>query len=218
MSKDEYFRLLKIISPENGIGEIKKNGKTIQKNYFTPWITVAIKLALETGCRREELIRMKFEDIIEGYGEKPYLRVENLKVNRINGLSDPKKKVYTPIPISKGLIELLKELGINEHKNTTRYLIAPEKIDHRNALMDYLTRAFTHFYKLINAKSELKFKNLRKTNLTYKKIVNSFNTTHSEGSIIEKHYEDKVAIARGLFGYKLFTEDLEQKVPVNYWA
>jgi integrase len=218
VSKDEYYRLLKVITPENGMGEAMKNGKIIQKNYFKSWIVIAIKLALETGCRREELIQMKFEDIIEIKGEKPYLRVENLKVNRINGLVDHKKKIYTPIPISHGLIELLKELGINEYQNTARYLLAPEKTEHRNALMDYLTRAFTHFYKLINPNAELKFKNLRKTNLTYKKIFNSSNTTHSKGGVIEKHYEDKVAIARGLFGYQLFTEDLEQKAPVNYWA
>jgi len=69
----------------------------------------------------------------------------------------------------------------------------------------------------ISTQGEIKFKNLRKTNITYKKVYNSLNTTHSTDGVIEKHYEDKVAIARELFGYKLFPEELEQKGKINYW-
>jgi len=83
-------------------------------------------------------------------------------------------------------------------------------------MIDYLTRSFSHFYKLVNPNEEIRFKNLRKTNLTYKK-VKSLNTTHSSDGVIEKHYEDKVAIARELFGYKLFPEELEQENKGNYW-
>lgn len=220
ISKDEYYHLLKVIIPENGFGKYHVSGKVLYKNYYKPWVVVAIKLALETGCRREELVRMKFSDIIEENGEKPYLRVVNLKVTRRKGITDTTKGIPMPIPISHGLITLLKELGINKYKGTDEYLLAPEitVLSKRKGIMDYLTRSFTHFYNLINRNGELKFKNLRKTNLTYKKVFSGLNTTHSSDAVIEKHYEDKIPIARGLFGYKLFPEESEPKDKVNYWA
>ena len=218
ISKEDYYRLVEVIIPQNGIGDIIKNGKPAKRDYYTPWLSVGIRLALHVGCRRPELIDLKFEDIIEVEGENPYLRVENKKVNRIMGITDPKQKIYMPIPISRGLIELLKELGIEEHRGSSRYLLAPEIMKNRAKIMDTLTRGFTHFFQLVSPKSELKFKNLRKTNLTYKKVLgNDNNTTHSDAITIKKHYEDKVIIARSLFGYQLFPANTVKKDHKNFW-
>jgi integrase len=193
------------------------NGKLTPKNFYEPWLKDGLTLAAETGLRREELSELRFCDIIEEGAQKPYLKVKNIKVNRIKDLEDPEEWEYLPIPISSGSIELLKKLGIEEHKGSSRYILAPEK-KNRNAIMDILTRAFTHFYKLVNPNGNLNFKNLRKTNLTYKRVMDRYNTTHSNDRVLKEHYEDRVIIARNLFGYKLFPDDVDGAENINHWA
>jgi hypothetical protein len=160
---------------------------------------------------------LKWADIVEKNGQAPYLKVKNDKVNKIEDLEEPDEWIYLPIPISRGCIELLKKLGIEKYKGSNEYILAPEKIN-RNAIKDILTRSFTHFYNLVNPEGNLKFHHLRKTNLTYKSVMDRYNTTHSNERVLVEHYEDRVIIARSLFGYKLFPEDTEEKAPINYWA
>lgn len=217
VSKEEFFKVLRIITPENGWGQFKHNGKLTRKNFYEPWLRDGITLAAETGLRREELAEMRFCDIIEEGSQKPYLKVKNFKVNRIKDLEDPEEWEYLPIPISHGCIELLKKLGIEEHKGSSRFILAPEK-KNRNAIMEILTRTFTHYYNLVNSVGKLKFKNLRKTNLTYKRVIDRYNTTHSNDRVLKEHYEDRVIIAQKLFGYKLFPDDVAGEENINYWA
>ena len=58
ITQKEYLTLLKVITPENGIKEYDSIEKPF-RNLYRPWLKDGIRLALETGRRREEIINLK---------------------------------------------------------------------------------------------------------------------------------------------------------------
>src|SRR5690606_39132642 len=62
VTSDEFDRLLEVVKPENGI-QTHSNG--LKRNFYRVWMKDAFRLALETGLRREEFMKLKFSDIKE---------------------------------------------------------------------------------------------------------------------------------------------------------
>lgn len=61
---------------------------------------------------------------------------------------------------------LLNLIGYDNYKNTDRYLIGAEEKSSRSTLIDFVSKAFTHFWKLTGIEKNVQLKHLRKTYLT----------------------------------------------------
>lgn len=207
----EYEALLEKITPENGIKEYN-NGVKPMRNLFRPWLADGIRLALETGRRREEIINLKWKDIQENDGYL-YIKVEDYKINRIqNRISDEEKK-FIYIPVTGSLRKLLDELDYNKYAGTDNFILAPDiKISRGRVMSDILSRGFTHYYDQLNTGRKITFKCLRKTYITNLEIfMGSGNTKvitgHSNDQVIERSYIDRKEMAKAAQGYSVFSKE-----------
>jgi integrase len=192
ISQKDFKRLLSVLTEENGM-QVLATGEN--KYHFHEWLEAAFELALLTGRRRDELMLMKFSDVKEQDRKLIYIRMEDYKYNRRYNLveENEKKYLYSPIIYELGLV--LQRLGYNKHKNTDRYIIAGDSERKRDTLKEDMSKAFTHYYKLLGNEKELSFKHLRKTYIT---LLNNFTnggaeaiTGHSGQGIIMKSYQDQ---------------------------
>ena len=197
LTSKEFEALLKVITPKNAY-QYFPNGT--RKSRFKPWLVNALKLALETGLRREEFMTLKFSNILLDENGKPqFIEIENFKVNRIKGDDGTtgQKKI---VPITEGLMSLINELGYNDYKGAEMFLLGAEEKSSRITLIDFVSKAFTHFWKLTGIEKNIQLKHLRKTYLT--SLVEQFGdkapliSNHSGIEVLKKHYvNDKQLIA-----------------------
>lgn len=188
----EFKELLSIISMENGI-EMLSTGE--KKYHYYDWLEDAFKFALFSGRRRDEIMDMKFSDIVESDGRPIYIVSEDYKYNRKNNLIKKEEKKYNYTPVILDLHLFLQKLGYQEHKGTDRYLIAPDSTRRRETLKDDMSKSFTHYYKQLNTGKNLEFKHLRKTYIT---LLNNHTNGHAEvitgqsgQELILKSYQDR---------------------------
>jgi len=220
ITHQEYEKLLKQITPENGMKEYE-NGIKHKRNVYRTWLSDGIRLALETGRRREELINLKWNNIFETEGFK-YIKVEDFKVNHIQKRNTNDEKKYIYIPVTKSLEKLLSDLSYENYQNSDTYILAPEIQISRNRVMsDILSRGFSHYYEQLNTGKKLTFKSLRKAYITNLEIymrggnIKSI-TGHSDDQVIERNYIDKREMAKAARGFSVFsaieerTEDLKE--------
>ncbi len=217
---EEYEALLKQIIPENGIKEYK-NGVNPKRNLYRPWLADGMRLALTTGRRREEILNLKFSDIVhDKEGELQYIKVEDYKVNRIQNRNSDEEKKYIFIPITSSLRGLLDTMGYEENKNSTKYLLAPEiEISRKRIMGDMLSKGFSHYYNQLNTGRNLTFKSIRKAYITSLSLYMGGNakaiTQHSDDAVIEKHYIDKGAIAKAVSGFDVFAKETKRMEELN---
>jgi len=209
ITRKEYEELLKIITPESGI-KYYQSGIKHRRDYYEPWLADSIRLGLETGARREELISMRWGDIKEEDGAK-YIMSENFKVNHIKKLTTEAEKKYLYFPVTEDLENLLNELGYNKNKNSDSYILAPEIAGSRNRTMcDAMSRGFTHYYDSLKTEKKLTFKSLRKTYFTSLKIFMLGNeniikiTGHSSNQVLDKNYFIQKEIAKAMRNFRIF--------------
>ncbi len=186
---EEFQILLDTISPEKGF-KYYQNGK--RRFLFRPWLNHAFRLALETGLRREEFMTLKFSDVLFDENGKPqFIKVQNFKVNRIKGF-DSETGEYKYVPVTKGLEFLLSELGLHQKIESEEYLIGENEISNRDTLIQFVSKAFTHFWQQTGIEKNVQLKHLRKTYLTA--LVAQFGekapiiSGHSGINVLKKHY------------------------------
>lgn len=209
----EYAALLDQVTFENG--ERLYEGVKEKRNFYRDWLKFGFRLALETGRRREELTTMKWNDIKERDGRK-YIRVEDKKVNRIQGRTEEVQKKVNSTPITQSLWQLLDEMGYEKYKDSDKYILAPEvTISRQKVMCDALTRGFTHFYKQLNTGRGLTFKSFRKTYLTALEYHFGENARmisgHSSNAILLGSYVDPVAKATSASSLVLFPSETMRK-------
>jgi len=210
ISYREYTDLLEIITPANGI-KVYKGGVKPSRNFFRPWLADAIKLGLETGRRREELINMKWSDITQDE-DLEFIRVEDFKVNRIENRQGADEKKFIDVPVTKSLKQLLLEFGRETYSGTDNYILAPKvKISRKRIMADVLSRGFTHYYDQLNTGKKLTFKSLRKTYITAVDIFMGHGnakaiTGHTNDRVIETNYIDRRMKARVASKMEIFPE------------
>jgi integrase len=215
ITKSEYEALLNLIKPEKGIREYERGVKP-ERNVYRPWLAHGIRLALETGRRREEVINLKWCNIEESDGIQ-FIKVEDYKVNRIQNRNTEEEKKFIYVPITKSLKELLNELGYNDYANTDNFILAPEIDISRGRIMsDVLSRGFSHYYNQLNTGRKLTFKSLRKAYITNLQIFFSGNgdtkaiTGHSDDQVIERNYIDKKEIAKASRYFSVFSKEIKR--------
>jgi integrase len=214
ITKDEYEALLNKVTPENGIEKYDTGVKEV-RNFYRPFLKRAFSLALLTGARREELIKMKFNCIKRDEENRGHIRIEDFKINHIQKRKTEKDKKYKKIPLTKSLCELLDEMGYKDFKGTDNYILAPEIKSRGEAMCDLLSRSFTHYYKQLNTGRHLTFKSFRKAYITalsvYTRGANVMDYTgHKNERTIEQHYKDKSVIAKSLWDFEVFSAESER--------
>lgn len=211
ITQREYEDLLAKITPENGIKEYD-NGVKPMRNQFRDWLANGIKLGLETGRRREEIINLKWKDIKESEGYL-YIKVEDYKVNRIQNRISQEEKKFIFVPVTDSLRKLLDELGYYIYKGMDTFILAPDiKISRGRVMSDILSRGFTHYYDQLNTGRKLTFKCLRKTYITNLEIFMGGGNTkaitgHSNDQVIERSYIDRKEMAKAAQGYSVFSKE-----------
>lgn len=214
ITHSEYEALLKQITPENGVKEYKEGVKPL-RSVYRPWLSDGIRLALETGRRREEIINLKWDNIQESEGIQ-FIKVEDYKVNRIQNRISEEEKKYIYIPVTDSLGKLLEELDRSKYSNTDNYILAPEiKISRGRVMSDILSRGFAHYYNQLGTGRKLSFKCLRKTYITNLEIFMGAGNTktitgHSGDQVIQRNYIDKKEIAKAARGFNIFSNEGER--------
>lgn len=183
ITKDEFEKLLNVVTYENGFDARKKN-------LWKPWLKMAYRLGLETGLRREELFMLSWQNLIKLDSEALVFKICNLKVNRMfSGDGDGNGNSMKYVPVTKSLMTLLVELGY-PHKTEGYIIERPEGIDLKY-LLDNLSRSFSHFIVQATS-SKLEFKDLRKFYIT--RIVQKLGpsaklfTGHTNDATLTNHY------------------------------
>ena len=186
ISESEFKALLGAVNPENSY-HVLSSGE--RKNRYKPWLKQCFRLALETGLRREEFMSLRFSDIVADNTGKPlFLKVENFKVNRIKGGEDIAKGMKS-IPITMGLLTLLNELGLDHYMGTNRFVLGPDEKASRKTLMNFVSKAFTFYWKQTGIDREVKLKHLRNTYMTA--LAEQFG---DKASIISDHSSMQVLV------------------------
>lgn len=198
ISKSEFEAILEIMSEDNGYDFANKT------NLCKSWMKVAFKIALFTGLRREELLTIRFSDIVEVNGIE-LIKVANLKVNRIMTGNDSGRNKF--IPISVELRKVLEECGYNINKGKDILIIPRDENSSLYHCKNLMSRAFTHFSRLITAK-EMKFAVLRKTYLTRLFGELGPNAKLFSGSssddVLKNHYLSQSLMMSNIGDFKVF--------------
>jgi len=208
IEKDEFDKLIEAVRPENGLMEYSTGE---QRNMFRDWIKHAFKIALETGLRREEFMTLKFSNIVENNNKKPkFIKVENFKINRAKDIEETKSKQYKLIPITTSMRQMLYELDYVTNRNTDKYIIGLNEQSSRKTLIDKVSKAFTHFWKITGIQKEIKLKNLRKTYLTA--LANHFGESanlisdHANMAVLKKHYINNKKMVEKASDFSVFND------------
>ena len=121
------------------------------------------------------------------------------------------------IPINADLEQLLIELGMDEKKNSSDFILFPERDCTTKTIIDRLSRSFTHYKNGAGITKDISQKNLRKTYITWVNQVMGNQTgiiTSQSNQVIDKYYLDQkvlTAIERGALEIKVFGNDSEKK-------
>lgn len=188
---EEFEKLLSVITPANGIGVKGKNKRTV--NYYRPWLKKVLIFALLTGERLDGIVLLRWENI-----EGNFLRIPNWKVNRIQKSNN----YYSYTPITADLAELLVEFNMTDPND---FIIVPEQTS-RASLKKFISKAFTHYWRLTGLKRKVSFKNLRKT------YVTRLTSLIGEQALFVKHNEDKTAIKAYLNKQELLEKTKDVKL------
>jgi integrase len=181
---EEFEKLLSVITPENGIGT-KGVKKKENVNYYRPWLKKAIGLSLLIGERLDGVVLLRWTHI-----NGNFFKIPNFKVERIQKTDG---KYYSYTPITADLAELLVQFDMTDQEG---YIVEPS-IQNRETLKRFISKAFTHFWKVTGNKRKVTFKNLRKT---YETLLTS---AIGEKAMYVKHNNDKTAIKHYLDKQKL---------------
>lgn len=206
ISKSEFKKLLSVLDPEKGMKEYSTGER---KNMYRTWLSKAFRLALETGLRREEFMSIKYNDIVlDEKGVPTFIKIENFKVNRINGVSGTENATMKHIPITKGLRTLLDELDYKTNKGSDNYIIAKEEKTTLKTRIDVISKAFTHYWQFTAIEKKAQLKHLRKTYLTA--LVQQFGekanliSSHSGIDVLKKHYVNDQELIRATNNFSVF--------------
>lgn len=210
----DFYDLIDIISPEDSIYIYKSGSK---KNMYKSWLKDAIMLSAFTGRRNEEIFSLKWNMIKYNDDNEPIILVSpDIKYNKLTNNFDEKDYKLHYIPIASELNELLKDMGLNENKDSSDYIIEPNFKSNRKNLVDGFGSRFTFYFRKLKRSYINQLKHLRKTFITQQNLMiqnNKVSLQHTSYSTTEKHYLDNNVIAIEMVkkGFRVFPprEDLQ---------
>ena len=193
LTKEEFKRIIEVVGVANPI--VKLGGKGERKNMYKPYLVEGFKLFLLTGGRREEVVDLKWSDILITIEGVKFFRIANRKVNRSKQTED----FFKFIPINDDLFDLLNEMGYQEKKNTKDYILFPQRNVLTKTIMNDLSKAFTHYKKTVGISKNVSLKNLRKTYITWLRLAmgkdTGLLTSHGGEQVLLDHYIDSTILS-----------------------
>lgn len=209
LSKEEFVKILSVIDSADPIA---KMGKGVKKNMYYPFLKDAFRLFLFTGGRREEVVELKWSDIMVTMQQVRFFQVANRKVQKQRAAKNsPTATQDKYFPINADLQQLLDELGFEEFKGLNRYILYPERNLSTKTIMDRLSAAFTHYRKAAGIEQNVSLDELRKTYLTWMNVVMNNDTkvlsSHTSDAVLQTHYYDpKIlsTIEKAVLEFKVF--------------
>lgn len=205
LTKDEFENIISAIDTANPI--VKLGGKGEKKNLYRFYLKDGFKLFLLTGGRREEVVDLKWSDILITIEGTKFFKIENKKVNRQKSSDDYVKY----LPINQDLFELLIKLGYNEKKTTSDFILYPERKVKSITIMNDLSKAFTHYKKEAGITKSISLKNLRKTYITWLRLAmgkdTGLLTSHGGEQVLIDHYIDSTilnAVEKAALNFKVY--------------
>lgn len=211
LTKEEYKKLEDILQkPEFGIC---KSNDGVERNYFKPFMAPLVKLGILCGRRLEELIMLKWKDIVTSEDNKMLnLRVVDFKVSRQQNRLETDPKIISA-PISKELEDFLIQQGFEKFKNSNRYIIAGDESMKRETIKSFVSKSFTHFWKQLGINKRITFKSLRATYATELASCIGLEKTrmiigHFSKDVLSKHYVNTGAesMSKIVKDFKIFGE------------
>jgi integrase len=192
LSKEEFINILNAIDLADPIAYL---GKGVKKNMYYPYLKNAFRLFLLTGGRREEIVELKWSDIMVTVQHVRFFQVANRKVEKQriakNSTLTTSNKYF---PINADLQTLLNELGFEKYKGENQYILCPDRTVSTTTIMNWISAAFTHYRKAANIEKEVSLDELRKTYLTWMNVVMNSDTkvlsSHTSDSVLQTHYYD----------------------------
>lgn len=186
LTKDVFERIIAAVESKSSMQCTRSNGR--KDNVYEPWMVNAFKLFLFAGGRREEMLSLRWDDIIKGKKGVLLFQYRNLKVERL-GIKNVNKKVS---PINEELLTLLKEMGYDQMKGKSVKLIDPENKYSINTSMEKVSRAFTHYRQAAGIETPFTLKHLRKTYISWVYRTMGSDTrllsSHTSMKMLEDHY------------------------------
>ncbi|MBP6755788.1 MAG: tyrosine-type recombinase/integrase [Bacteroidia bacterium] len=205
LTKDEFDSVISVIDTANPI--IKLGGKGEKKNLYRFYLKDGFKLFLLTGGRREEVVELKWSDILTKIDGTKFFKIDNKKVNRQKDTDEYVKY----LPINHDLFELLIKLGYNEKKTTNDFILYPDRKVKSITIMNDLSKAFTHYKKEAGITKTVSLKNLRKTYITWLRLVTGKDTglltSHGGEQVLIDHYIDSTilnAVEKAALNFKVY--------------
>lgn len=196
ISTAEFQQLLDSINIENGKGTKGANHETV--NYYRPWLADFFTASLLIGDRLDGMVLLTWAEVQDNV-----IAIPNHKVNRIKNTA----QYISYTPITTDLAQML--LRLSSGGSQTDYLLVPEW-SNRNTLKSFISKAFTHYWKVTGINKKVSFKNLRKTYITriYELLGDKAQgIKHTKDSKVLGHYLNQQQIVSVLNDQRLF--DLE---------
>lgn len=211
LTKSEFERIIASIDTASPI-KIYGDGKNVKKRMYYPYLKEAFKLFLLTGCRREEVIDLKWSQIFTTVNGVKFFRITNSKVVKANKAKNKDIAVAPKyIPINSDLFDLLLEIGYENKKNSDEYIISPDRNVQSKTLMDRVSKSFTHYKEQSKIEKDVSLKNLRKTYLSWVNAVMMNDTkvlsSHATDGVLDKYYLDPTILSvveKGALEIKIF--------------
>jgi integrase len=205
LTKDEFDSVISVIDTANPI--VKLGGKGEKKNLYRFYLKDGFKLFLLTGGRREEVVELKWSDILTKIDGTKFFKIDNKKVNRQKDTD----KYVKYLPINQDLFELLIKLGYNEKKTTNDFILYPDRKVKSITIMNDLSKAFTHYKKEAGITKSVSLKNLRKTYITWLRLATGKDTglltSHGGEQVLIDHYIDSTilnAVEKAALNFKVY--------------
>jgi integrase len=207
ITKNEFNKILECVDESDSL--LKLGGKGEVKNMYRDYLKDGFKLFLFSGCRREEVVDLRWSDIYHS-GETYFFMINNKKVERNNNISG---EFYKYIPINSDLFDLLMELGYEEKKTSNDFILCPDRYESTLTIMNTLSKSFTFYKDKAGIQKNISLKNLRKTYLSWVNQVMGSETrilsSHSTDKVLQEHYLDPTilsTIQKGTLNIKVFGE------------
>lgn len=191
LTKEEFNLVIDSVGIANPYKILGGRGE--RKNMFRPYLVNGFKLFLMTGGRREEVVDLKWNDIMITVEGVKFFAIGNKKVNRIKK-TEESQKYNKHIPINEDLFDLLVQMGYHDKKYSEDFILFPERKVKTKTIMNDLSKAFSHYLNEAGVEKEVSLKNLRKTYITWVNRVMGKNTgiltSHGGEQVLKDYYLD----------------------------
>jgi integrase len=163
------------------------------------WLRQTFTLQKLITCRREDILMLKWSDIVV-IDKTYFLRVVNHKKTRLRKSEVPLVDFH---PVTTEIMKVLIELGFKKKQDPNDFIIMSEKVQgkglkkaNRETLMKKLSIGFTLLTKECFGEA-MQNKTLRKSNITDLSVVHQGDPrVHENIATTDKHYIDKLQQAR----------------------